>query len=96
MRVADRPTVSAWRKALALAIALAVAVGVWFSLGGWLFADVSPPPAEAAQQTSKSSDQDVPGRKRPVQPSQHLRGPMTEAPARTISLRVEPPSRAVA
>jgi hypothetical protein len=61
MRVADRPTVSAWRKALALAIALAVAVGVWFSLGGWLFADVSPPPAEAAQQTSKSSDQDVPG-----------------------------------
>jgi hypothetical protein len=47
--------------ALALALALAVALGVWFSLGGWLSADVSPPPAEAAQQTSKSSDQDVPG-----------------------------------
>ena len=64
MRVADRPTVTASRKVLALAIALAVALGAWFSLGGRLSADVAPPPAEAAQrasQSSKSSDLDVPG-----------------------------------
>lgn len=60
MRVADRRTVPSWRVALALAIALALALGVWFSLGDWLSVGVSPPPAEAAQELGKSSDQDVP------------------------------------